>query len=161
MKPSSQAKRAFFCVVQFAPSARNAMTRNIGLLLICTESRFIQGMFVNGYKRLLSALAPDTSDTPERLSADCNDGNDIAARKSFRSLAELKSFLCTLPGNIRLAESSSAEVSNPYSELSSLYDRYVVHQDQPSACRRQAWPEESSVCSAEVSADLSQMASAS
>jgi len=160
MKPTQKAKRAFFCIVQIAPSSNSATIRNIGLLLVCTECRFIQGMFVNGYRRLLSALAPDPLDTQEMRPPDCITSNRGASRKSFRSLAELKDFLCTIPDGIKLAESWSAEVVNPYSELSSLYDRYVIHQNRPSACLRQSWPEGNTERSVEFSADFNHMMTA-
>ncbi len=160
MKPTNRAKRAFFCVVQFAPSTKSAMARNIGLLLVCTECRFIQGMFMSGYKRLLAALAPESPDTHDGRSSDCMPGNKNVARRSFRDLAELKNFLCTLSGNIKLAESSSADVTNPYSELSTLYDRYVVHQNRLSARRRQTWPDGRVRSEIEGSAELGRTATA-
>ncbi len=127
----------YYSLVQFCPDPSRLEAVNVGVLLFCPASDFVQVKLIDGNDRVKKVFGKEAFH-PRALDA-AKRGLVYRLEKTDdrpRSKEDLERFVGARADNVRLSEPRSLVVDEPQQELEALFQKLVIEPARPRARRR-------------------------
>lgn len=119
-------EKGYYSLIQFCPNTSRLETINLGIILFCPTSKFLQVITnknlrraekLTGRKRLdKKALRNAITAIEQRLQID---------QHNFRTIEDLQQFTTTRANSIQLTAPRQIKISSPNDQLKQLFDELV------------------------------------
>lgn len=118
--------KGYYCLIQYCPDLSRGEAANVGVLLFCPEREFIGAHTASGNGRIRQFFGSEGRDWRriDAMKAAIEDRLEIEG-KYIRTLSDLENFISMRANEIQITYPRPMKVSDPSSDLKSLFEKLV------------------------------------
>jgi hypothetical protein len=116
----------YYSLIQYCPDAAREEAANVGVVLFCPETGFLEARTASGNDRIRRFFQPVDPDWERIKAMKLSIERRLRVdRDQFRDLAALERFAATRANAMRLTKPKAVAVEDPAAELNRLFERLV------------------------------------
>ena len=120
------AEKGYYSLIQFCPNTSRMETVNVGVVLFCPASGYLDARTTGNNRRAKSLVGADNFDRYSLNAAKRSINQRLVVEKnSFDSLEDFQKFVETRGNDLRLTKPRPVKVFNPEQEMNRLFDELV------------------------------------
>lgn len=120
------AEKGYYSLIQFCPDVSRLESVNLGVILFCPTSGFLQALTSNSTRRAEKLVGRgELARAALRSAKTAIEKRLLVDRESFKSLEDLQRFVDTRGNSLQLTPPRPLKVSSPTEELKRLFDELV------------------------------------
>ena len=125
-------KKGYYSIIQYCPDLSRFEAANIGVLLFCPESHFLQAMTNTKNSRIIRFFGREGHDW-SRISTIKKSLQDRLEKehRSIRSVDDLQQFIATRANVIQITDPLPMKVFDPERDLRDLYEQMIGEPHKP------------------------------
>ena len=121
-----KAEKGYYSLIQFCPNASRMETVNVGVVLFCPESGFLDARTTGNNRRAKGLAGADNFDRYSLNAAKLSIEKRLVVEKnSFDSLEDIQKFVETRGNDLRITPPRPLKVFSPEQEMNRLFDELV------------------------------------